>query len=114
MAAVRRVRPQFQARGSLAPQTHRCGRKSRLTPARKLRLEQLLARPPDATLAELGRQRDRSAGTSTVDLWLRGLGWQTTVTIPALRYWLLVTAGGLSHPGGNTTVKIAVPQGERT
>ena len=73
--SVRRVRPQFQARGSLAPQTHLCGRKSRLTPERKLRLEQLLARPPDATLAELGRQRDRSVGTATVDLWLRGLGW---------------------------------------
>lgn len=75
VAAVRRVRQQFQERGSLEPQTHLCGRKSLLTPERKVLLEQLLARKPDATLAELGSQLDRSFGTSTVDLWLRKLGW---------------------------------------
>lgn len=35
VAAVRRVRQQFKARGTLEPQTHRCGRKTLLTPARK-------------------------------------------------------------------------------
>ena len=69
------MRPQFQERGSLEPQTHLCGRKSLLTPERKVLLEQLLAQKPDATLAELGSQLDRSFGTATVDLWLRGLGW---------------------------------------
>jgi transposase len=73
VAAVRRVRQHFQARGTLEPQTHRCGRKSLLTEARKTRLQQLLARQPDATLAELGAQFKRP--TSTMDLWLSRLGW---------------------------------------
>lgn len=73
VAAVRRVRQQFKARGTLEPQTHRCGRKSLLTDARKTRLQQLLARRPDATLAELGAQFKRPA--STMDLWLSRLGW---------------------------------------
>lgn len=73
VAAVRRVRQHFKARGTLAPQTHRCGRKSLLTQARKTRLHQLLARQPDATLAELGAQFKRP--TSTMDLWLSRLGW---------------------------------------
>ncbi len=46
VAAVRRVRPHFKARGTLEPQTHRCGRKSLLTAARQTRLQQLLARRP--------------------------------------------------------------------
>ncbi len=73
VAAVRRVRQHFKARGTLVPQTHRCGRKSLLTAARKTRLQQLLARRPDATLAELGAQFKRP--TSTMDLWLSRLGW---------------------------------------
>lgn len=74
-AAVRRVRQQFRERGSLEPQTHRCGRKPLLTEARRERLLKLLAEQPDATLAELGARMDRPFGTSTVDLWLRRLGW---------------------------------------
>ena len=35
VAAVRRVRQQFKARGTLEPQTHLCGRKTLLTPARQ-------------------------------------------------------------------------------
>jgi transposase len=73
VAAVRRVRQQFNARGTLKPQTHRCGRKTQLTPARKARLLQLLEQRPDATLAELGGQFHRP--TSTIDLWLTRLGW---------------------------------------
>jgi transposase len=73
VAAVRRVRQQFKARGTLAPQTHRCGRKTHLTPSRKKRLLQLLERRPAATLAELGAQLERPA--STIDLWLARLGW---------------------------------------
>ena len=73
VAAVRRVRQHFKARGTLEPQTHRCGRKTLLTQARQTRLEQLLARRPDATLAELGARFNRP--TSTMDLWLRRLGW---------------------------------------
>src|SRR5512137_298751 len=52
VAAVRRVRQQFKARGTLQPQTHLCGRKTLLTRARQV----------------------RPFGTSTVDLWLRKLG----------------------------------------
>ena len=76
VAAVRRVRQQFRQRGTLEPQTHRCGRKTLLTEERKRRLRELLAAQPDATLAELGGRMDRSFRTSTIDLWLRRLGWK--------------------------------------
>jgi len=74
VAAVRRVRQHFKARGTLEPQTHLCGRKTLLTARRKTRLQQLVADQPDATLAELGARLDRPFGTSTMDLWLRRLG----------------------------------------
>ena len=73
VAAVRRVRQHFKARGTLEPQTHRCGRKTLLTPSRKARLLDLLAQQPDATLAEFGARFARP--TSTMDLWLNQLGW---------------------------------------
>ena len=75
VAAVRRVRQQYRERGTLRPQTHLCGRNTLLTAERKERLQKLLAEKPDATLAELGVRLDRPFGTSTVDLWLRQLGW---------------------------------------
>jgi transposase len=74
VAAVRRVRQQFQQRGTLEPQTHLCGRKTLLTSGRQTRLQRLVQEQPDATLAELGTRLDRPFGTSTVDLWLRKLG----------------------------------------
>ena len=73
VAAVRRIRQHFKERGTLKPQTHRCGRKTLLTDSRKARLLQLLERRPDATLAELGAPLKRP--TSTIDLWLTRLGW---------------------------------------
>ena len=73
VAAVRRVRQQFKQRGTLEPQTHRCGRKTLLTEPNKKRLLVLLDRRPDATLAELGSAFGRP--TSTMDLWLDRLGW---------------------------------------
>ena len=76
VAAVRRVRQQFRERRTLEPQTHRCGRKTLLTEERKQRLRELLFERPDATLAELGGRMDRPFRTSTVDLWLRRLGWK--------------------------------------
>jgi transposase len=76
VAAVRRVRQRFRQRGTLEPQTHRCGRKTLLTEERKQRLRELLSAQPDATLAELGGRMDRSFRTSTIDLWLRRLGWK--------------------------------------
>jgi transposase len=72
VAAVRRVRQHFQARGTLEPQTHRCGRKTLLTARRRERLQTLVAQQPDATLAELGAPFQRP--TSTMDLWLNRLG----------------------------------------
>lgn len=72
VAAVRRVRQQFNERGTLEPQTHLCGRKTLLTPRRKTRLQELVARRPDATLVELGAQFKRP--TSTMDLWLNRIG----------------------------------------
>lgn len=76
VAAVRRVRQQFQQRGTLEPRTHRSGRRTLLTGERQQRLEQLLAEHPDATLTELGAGLDRRFRTSTIDLWLRKLGWR--------------------------------------
>ncbi len=76
VAAVRRVRQQFRQRGTLEPRTHLCGRKTLLTEGRKQRLRELLGERPDATLAELGARMDRPFRTSTVDLWLRRLGWK--------------------------------------
>ena len=73
VAAVRRVRQFFKLRGTLEPQTHRCGRKTLLTEARQTRLLALLAKQPDATLAELGARLGRP--TSTMALWLERLGW---------------------------------------
>lgn len=75
IAAIRRVRQQHKERGTLEPQTHLCGRNTLLTKKRKERLLQLLAERPGATLAELGVALDRPFGTSTIDLWLRQLGW---------------------------------------
>jgi len=77
IAAVRRVRQQFRERRTLAPQTHLCGRKTLLTEGRKQRLQHLLSEQPDATLAELGARMDRPFCTSTMDLWLRRLGWKS-------------------------------------
>jgi transposase len=76
VAAVRRVRQQFRQRGTLEPQTHLCGRKTLLTEERQERLRRLLSQQPDATLAELGARMDRPFRTSTIDLWLRQLGWR--------------------------------------
>ena len=76
VAAVRRVRQQFRQRGTLGPRTYLCGRKTLLTEERKERLRRLLSQQPDATLAELGARMDRPFRTSTMDLWLRQLGWR--------------------------------------
>lgn len=76
VAAVRRVRQRFRERRTLEPRTHQCGRKTLLTEERKQRLHRLLSEQPDATLAELGARLDRRFRTSTVDLWLRRLGWK--------------------------------------
>lgn len=57
-----------------------------------------------------------SLATLTCNLTVRfqrQLGWQRKVTVASLRFRLFVTAGGVSHPGGKTTVKLAVPQRER-
>jgi len=66
------VRQHFQARCTLEPQTHRCGRKTLLTARRRERLQRWIARQPDATLAELGAQFQRP--TSTMNLRLARLG----------------------------------------
>ena len=81
VAAVRRVRQQFRQRGTLEPQTHLCGRRTLLTEERKRRLQGLLSKQPDATLAELGARMDRPFRTSTMDLWLRQLGWRYKKTL---------------------------------
>ncbi len=76
VAAVRRVRQQFRQRGTLEPRTHRSGRRTLLTLERKQRLEELLSKQPDATLAELGARMDRPFRTSIMDAWLGKLGWR--------------------------------------
>jgi transposase len=76
IAAVRRVRQQFRERRTLEPRTYLCGRKTLLTEERKQRLRHLLSEQADSTLAELGAGLDRPFCTSTIDLWLRRLGWR--------------------------------------
>jgi len=85
VAAVRRVRQHFRERASTTPRTHLCGRKTLLTRARKERLQKLLAASPEATLAELGAAFDRPFGSSTVDVWLRRLGWSYKKNAPRRR-----------------------------
>jgi hypothetical protein len=46
-------------------------------------------------------------------LFERKLGWLEAVTLGSLRYWMFVTAGVISQPQGQTTIKIAVPAHER-
>ena len=46
-------------------------------------------------------------------LFERKLGWLEAVTIGSLRYWLFVTAGGISQPQGRTPIELAVPAKER-
>jgi transposase len=91
VAAVRRVRQFFKVRGTLEPQTHRCGRKTPLTARRRERLQTLVAQQPDATLAELGAHFQRP--TSTVDLWLRRLGLSRKKNV-ARRRAVAVRRGG--------------------
>ena len=81
VAAVRRGRQRFKERGTLEPQTHRCGRKTHLTQSRKERRLRLRDRRPDATLAELGARLERP--TSTMDLGLTRLGGAVKKTLPA-------------------------------
>jgi transposase len=103
IAAVRRVRQHFKDRGTLAPQTRRCGRKTLLTEARKARLEQLLARRPDATLAELGASFNRP--TSTMNLWLSRLGWSCKKNA--------VRRGAVAARRGRTKATVAATAGGR-
>lgn len=46
-------------------------------------------------------------------LFERKLGWQEAVTLGSLRYWMFVTAGVISEPQGQLTIKLAVPPHER-
>jgi transposase len=73
-AAVRRVRQRLRERGTLAPQTHRCGRKGAWSEDRARRLAGLVAARPDATLAELRDALGVAVSCSTIDRWLRRLG----------------------------------------
>ena len=73
-AAVRRVRQHQRERGTLVPQTHLCGRKGHFTPERQALLRELVAKRPDATLAELAQQMDLPVPISTMDSWVNKLG----------------------------------------
>lgn len=83
VAAVRRLRQQLRQRDTLQPRTQCSGRCTLLTQERKQRLQELLSEQPDATLAELGTRMDRPFRTSTVDLWLRQMGWKYEKTLVA-------------------------------
>ena len=104
VAAVRRVRQHFKARGTLEPQTHQCGRKTLLTARRRKRLHGLVARQPDATLAELGARFQRP--TSTMDLWLNRLGLSCKKNAARLR--------AVAARGGGTKKAVAATVGGRT
>jgi transposase len=50
-AAIRRVRQHFRERGTLEPQTQRCGRKGNFSQELQQRLRHCVQRKPDAKLA---------------------------------------------------------------
>jgi hypothetical protein len=68
---------------------------------------------PDLDSTSLLHEDGHQEGVAVTALFQRHLGWQEKVTMQSLRFWLFVTAGVLSHPGGKTTVKLAVPSRER-
>jgi transposase len=112
VAAVRRVRQHFQERGTLQPQTHRCGRKTLLTDSRKARLLQLLEQRPDATLAELGASFKRPP--STIDRWLTRLGWSCKKNAARQRAVAARRSGakkGLAAPTGERVPRSAGVRG---
>jgi transposase len=87
LAAVRRVRQHFKERGTLKPQTHRCGRTGYFTAGRQEQLRRLLEQKSDATLAELCEKIDRPVAISTMDVWVRKLGFsfKKRLSAPASR-----------------------------
>jgi transposase len=75
VAAIRRVRQHFKERGTLEPQTHLCGRTGYFTAERQDQLRKFLEEKPDATLSELCEKIDRPVAISTMDVWVRKLGF---------------------------------------
>jgi transposase len=73
VAAVRRIRQQFHERGTLQPQTHRCGRKGSFTDELQQRLRECVANRPDATLTELRDAMKVDVAISTIDRWTKKL-----------------------------------------
>jgi len=67
--------PTVPAARHAQPQTHLCGRRTLLTAERKERLQRLLSEQPDAHW-QSGCPHGPSFRTSTMDLWLRQLGWR--------------------------------------
>jgi hypothetical protein len=47
-------------------------------------------------------------------LFQRHLGWTDRVTAAALRFLLFTTGGIISNAGGRTTIRLAVPAGQRS
>jgi len=72
--AVRRVRQHFQARGTVKPPTHLCGRKNLLTAQRKARLQKRWPTNTDATLAKWRARLDRPFRGRRGGFMLRRLG----------------------------------------
>lgn len=75
VAAVRRVRQHLKQRGTLEPQTHLCGRTGYFTAQRQEQLRKLVEEKPDSTLAELCEKMDKPVAVSTMDVWVRKLGF---------------------------------------
>ncbi len=75
VAAVRRIRQPFRERGTLVPPTHLRGGQGRFTPRRQHQLRELLVRQSDATLAELAGGMDFHVPVSTLDRWVKKLGF---------------------------------------
>jgi transposase len=87
VAAVRRVRQHFKERGTLEPRTHLCGRSGYFTAERQEQLRQFVEEKPDATLAELCEKIDKPVAISTMDVWVRRLGFsfKKSPSLPASR-----------------------------
>lgn len=73
-AAVRRIKQHLRERGTLRPLPQNAGAKGKFTPELRVKLADLVAARPDATLAELREGLGIDVSIATVDVWTKKLG----------------------------------------
>jgi len=74
LGMVKKLLSQRRHRGEIGPQHYRSGTKARLLEADRRRLNQLVARCPDLTLAQMREKLGLTCSLPTIHLALRALG----------------------------------------